>query len=87
MMNKIADAIRAILMARRDPIGVRDEPGAADEYDSYVGGVSQLLGKAASAAEIAARLLEIERAEMGLPGDAARAERAAKALDHLRNGR
>jgi hypothetical protein len=26
-----------------DPIGVRDEPNAQDEYDSYLGGVFDLL--------------------------------------------
>lgn len=26
-----------------DPIGVKDEPNAQDEYDSYLGGVYELL--------------------------------------------
>ena len=31
--------IRGVLMAEWDPIGVSDIPEAADEYDSYIGGV------------------------------------------------
>ena len=34
--------IRAVLMAEWDPIGVSDIPEAADEYDSYIGGVYEL---------------------------------------------
>jgi hypothetical protein len=86
-MNQPRNSIRSILMAHWDPIGVCDEPAAADEYDSYVAGLSRLLAKAATAGEIAAHLLEIERAEMGLPGNAPRAARAAKALTVLQTAR
>ena len=85
-MIQIRNSIRSILMAHWDPIGVRDEPGAANEYEPYLAGLSRLLDQAASAAEIATHLLKIERAEMGLPGDAPRAERTAKLLTDLRTG-
>ena len=86
-MNRAHEAIRATLMAHWDPIGVRGQPAAADEYDSYAPGLARLLAAGATTADIAARILEIERREMGLPGDEAGAARAAQALTDLRTPR
>jgi hypothetical protein len=57
---------RAILMADWDPIGVNDVPEAADECDSYIGGVYELPEQGASAEGIRAylRRVEIEAMEM-----------------------
>lgn len=41
--RRIRTEIRRVLMTVWDPIGVRDEPNAQDEYDSYLGGVFGLL--------------------------------------------
>jgi hypothetical protein len=35
-LREIDSAIRRILMEKWDPIGVSDEPQAADEYNSYI---------------------------------------------------
>ena len=56
----IRPQIRAILMAEWDPIGVNDVPEAADEYDSYIGGVYELLEQGASEESIRVYLREIE---------------------------
>jgi len=58
--------IRSVLMAEWDPIGVSDIPEAADEYDSYIGGVYELLERGASEASICdyLRNIEVDRMEM-----------------------
>ena len=60
--------IGRILLQEWDPIGVVDEPMAADEYDGYVYGVFRLLLDGAPAPTIAAHLAEIERKRMGMKG-------------------
>jgi hypothetical protein len=41
--SEIQDSIRQILFRNWDPIGVNDNPNLADEYDSYIAGVYQIL--------------------------------------------
>jgi len=62
---RIQTEIRSVLMADWDPINVKDEPMAADEYDSYIGGVYGLLMRNASDEEISDHLREIEIKSMG----------------------
>ena len=54
-------------MAVWDPIGVRDEPNAQDEYDSYLGGVFDLLAGGASDDRISEHLWRIVTERMELP--------------------
>ncbi len=49
-----------------DPIGVRGEPRARDEYDSYVAGVYALLESGSGADQIAAHLDRIASQRMCL---------------------
>jgi hypothetical protein len=49
-----------------DPIGVRGEPNARDEYDSYVPQIYSLLQRDAAAEEIATHLDRIATEDMGL---------------------
>jgi len=65
-MREIESAIRGVLMAKWDPIGVSDEPQAADEYDGYIWGIYGLLKRGANDEEIAEHLLKIETERMGL---------------------
>ncbi len=51
-------------MAERDPIGVNDVPEAADEYDSYIGGVYELLEEGAPEGRIGPYLRQIEIDQM-----------------------
>ena len=53
-------------MAEWDPIGVHDVPEAADEYDSYIGGIFELLEHRASEDSLAEYLRHIETERMGL---------------------
>ena len=51
--QRVRDAIRRVLLNVWDPIGIRDEPNAQDEYDSYLGPIYELLNTAASDLKIA----------------------------------
>lgn len=56
-------------MEKWDPIGVKDVPEAADEYDTYVGKVCAMVWENAPADKILTYLSHIEREYMGLGGD------------------
>ena len=62
--REVRSKIRAILMAEWDPIGVNDVPEAADEYDSYIGGLYELLEQGASEESVRAYLRQIEIDQM-----------------------
>jgi hypothetical protein len=49
-----------------DPIGIKDEPNAQDEYDGYLGGVYELLVSGASDENIQEHLWRIATERMGL---------------------
>ncbi|MCA0316763.1 MAG: hypothetical protein LCH88_01720 [Proteobacteria bacterium] len=84
-MNRrdLAAAVRAILPAAWDPIGIRDEPKAQDEYDDYVPGIVRLLCEGAGVDALAEYLLRIETGQMCLPPDQERARRVAVKLTQL----
>jgi hypothetical protein len=64
--NELRMRVDEILHYIWDPIGVRGEPHARDEYDSYVPEVYSLLQSGAAAEQIAARLDKIATERMGL---------------------
>jgi hypothetical protein len=64
-----------------DPIGVKDEPNAQDEYDAYLGGVYELLVGAASDDSIKEHLWRIVTERMELP---AKKHEMAKTVEALR---
>lgn len=81
--QEIQRAIEGILLREWDPIGVRDEEQAQDEYGSYVGGVYRLLVSAPSCARIADHLAGLE-AGMGLePSSSAHLLAVAEKLQAL----
>ena len=57
--------MRQILLEEWDSIGVRDEPMAQDEYDSYLGGLYDLLSRDAPDLQIAEHLNQLETVGMG----------------------
>ena len=59
--------IRRVLLEVWDPIGVRDELHAQDEYDSYIGAIYRLLVEGASDEAITTYLYGVETVQMGLP--------------------
>ena len=60
--------IRRVLLKVWDPIGVRDEPLAKDEYDSYIGRIYHLLAEGAPEEKLADYLHWVEIDQMGLSG-------------------
>ena len=64
--RRIRIAIRHVLMDVWDPIGVKDEPNAQDEYDGYLGGVYELLVTGASDESIEDHLWRIVTERMEL---------------------
>jgi len=77
----IKGRIRTILMEEWDPIGVSDIPEAADEYDSYLGGIYELIARGADTEEIGSylRTIEVEQIELVIP-DSQRIRAAASLL-------
>jgi len=70
--RRIRGEIRRVLLNFWDPIGIKNEPMAQDEYDSYIGGVYDLLKKSCTDEELAAHLWKIieERIEIHPAKDA-----------------
>ena len=58
--KEIQNEIRRVLLSAWDPIGVRDEPNAESEYDSYIAGVYRLIASGAAATEVVAHLHSLE---------------------------
>ncbi len=63
--REIQRAIGEILLRNWDPVGVKDEPRAQDEYDAYVGGVYRLIASGATARQIAEHLAHLEAEQLG----------------------
>jgi hypothetical protein len=65
MMDRRSDfharfpAIRRVLLEEWDPIGVRDEPDAQDEYDGYALALYGLLARGATDDDLAEYLAEV----------------------------
>lgn len=71
-------------MQEWDPIGVRDEPAAEDEYDRYAErAYVMLMDERATAMAIAAYLFDIATDRMGLSARPELAERSAHTAEIL----
>jgi hypothetical protein len=81
--EEIQNKVRPVLMTAWDPIGVDGIPEAADEYDSYIGGIYVLLRDGASDDKIAEHLADIETKTMGL--SAAEPARYGTLISRLRS--
>jgi hypothetical protein len=72
--------IRRFLMEEWDPIGVKGIPEAADEYDSYAGGVARMLREGTTRDALAAYLTDVREKRMGFgPSESGRERDAAVA--------
>ena len=54
--RRIRSEIRRVFLEVWDPIGIKDEPNAQDEYDGYIGEAFELLWRGASDRELIAYL-------------------------------
>ena len=80
--RKIRVQIRHVLLEVWDPIGVKDEPNAQDEYDGYLGDVYELLINGEPDEKIAEYLHGVVYDRMGL--ESARLSDMAPTVQALR---
>jgi hypothetical protein len=80
--RRIRVQIRHVLLDTSDPIGVKDEPNARDEYDGYIGRLYELLTTNGSEAEVTEYLYWAVHEHMGL--DRATKQDMAATVDALR---
>jgi len=64
--RRIRVQIRHVLLEVWDPIEIKDEPNAQDEYDGYVGPIFDLLADGATDEQVTDRLLYFVNNRMGL---------------------
>jgi hypothetical protein len=77
-------SIRTLLLDEWDPIGVKDQPAAQDEYDQYLPPILALLERGALADDIEQYLGDVVGLDMGLATVAERDRVVARALLKLR---
>jgi len=82
--RRVRREIRTILLRIWDPIGVKDEQNAQDEYDSYIEGTYELLLKGATERQVNEHLLLIVRNRMGLNPQDDAMERTVAALKAIK---
>ncbi len=80
--RRICVDIRHVLLEVWDPIGVREEPYAQDEYDGYIGDIYELLTQGSSDEQISDYLYWVVSERMGLNG--ATRDAMTETLDALR---
>jgi len=68
-LEELPQRVDEVLHYLWDPIGISDEPGARDEYASYVPGVMSLLVTDASVPQIGKHLDHIVVNQIGLPSN------------------
>jgi len=78
------DLVRKAILKNWDPIGVKDEPSAQDEYDAYLPAIVGLIEKRAPVNELARYLTDITTLEMGMVEAEARDRAVAERLLQLR---
>ncbi len=75
--------VKRVLLNDWDPIGIKNIPDAATEYDGYAPGIYQLLGESRSVEDICAHLRWIVEDRMGLDDNEAHTRAVAKLLSSL----
>ena len=75
--------IDKILWEDWDPIGINDCNNASDEYTGYSPQILQMKLQGASKKEIAQKLLEYEKSQMGFLGNADNCDKVAKKIINL----
>jgi hypothetical protein len=81
--RRICREIQSVLLNVWDPIGVKNEPTAQDEYDAYVGHIFTLLTQGKTDKEIAEYLLWAVNEHIGLTGTANEALRTVRELRRI----
>ncbi len=82
--RQVRVAIRHVLLDVWDPIGVREEPFAQDEYDGYLGDLYALLLRKANEVEVEEYLNWVQFERMGRNKSIAVSNRTRRAVSALR---
>ena len=82
--RRIRVEIRHALVDVWDPIGIKDEPNAQDEYDTYIGGAFELLKKGGSDEELSAYLWRIIEERIHVHPAKGATQETIKALRRIR---
>lgn len=64
--NKLISDVRPVLLNAWDPLGVGNNPNLKDEYDGYIGSITNILARNLPIEEIVALLEKIENTEIGM---------------------
>jgi hypothetical protein len=83
-IQRTQDEIRQVLVSVWDPIGIKDEPRAQGEYDSYIGGVFNLLRNQGSEKEIEDYLWKVIEEKIHIHPQKGATQKAANALRNIR---
>jgi hypothetical protein len=75
--------VRKVLLNNWDPIGVKDERSAQDEYDAYLPGILRLVDERVPVDDLAKHLTDITTLKMGLVEVEERDRAVAERLLHL----
>jgi hypothetical protein len=81
--RRIRAEIRRALLDHWDPIGIKDEPHAQDEYDAYLGGIYDLLVGGASDQELSDHLWKIIEERISIHPQAGATARTVQALRNI----
>ena len=81
--RRVRGEIRRALVELWDPIGIKDEPNAQDEYDLYIGDVLELLNSDATEEQIASHLWKIIEESINVHPQKGATERTVKALKSI----
>ena len=81
--RRIRVEIGRVLLEIWDPIGVRDEPNAQDEYNNYVGHLYELLVSRAPEAKLSEYLYWVAHKQMGFESE--RASDTASTVEALKS--
>jgi hypothetical protein len=83
-IQRIHDEIQQVLVGVWDPIGIKDEPRAQGEYDSYIGGVFNLLTNHSSEKEIGDYLWKVIEERIHIHPQNGATQKAANALRNIK---
>ena len=72
--------IHRVLIEEWDPLAVKENPLAQDEYDSYISGIQRLLTEGCDAVRLSSHLDNLETVSMGLQYPSGRGKSVASKL-------
>ncbi len=82
--EQLRQQIHEVLINEWDPLSVKDNALAKDEYDSYITGIQRMLDEGCDAHRLSSHLDQLETVSMGLRAPSGRGGAAAAKLLAIR---